>query len=128
MSPALTTVFDIAAAVCLILGAFFSFSAGIGMLRFDNLFARVHVVTKPQVLGLLLLLTALALRLRDAPSISMLALVAVFQLMTSPVAAHMVGRAGLRTGHNGTAPEYATDPGTETSENDDEQSVPPASR
>nr|BFF20633.1 hypothetical protein GCM10025730_41540 [Promicromonospora thailandica] len=31
----------------------------------------------------------------------MLVLVAIFQLLTSPVAAHMVGRAALRTGHVG---------------------------
>jgi multicomponent Na+:H+ antiporter subunit G len=94
----MTGVSDVAAAACLLLGAFFSFSAGVGVLRFDNLFARMHVVTKPQVLGLLLLLSALALRLQDQMSVTMLVLVAVFQLMTSPVAAHMVGRAGLRTG------------------------------
>ncbi|MBE1877768.1 monovalent cation/H(+) antiporter subunit G [Myceligenerans pegani] len=94
-------VSDVAAALCLLLGAFFSFSAGVGVTRFDNLFSRMHVVAKPQVLGLLLLLTALALRLQDRTSVAMLLLVAVFQLMTSPVAAHMVGRAGLRTGNTG---------------------------
>ncbi|RPF23410.1 monovalent cation/H(+) antiporter subunit G [Myceligenerans xiligouense] len=108
-------VWDLAAAICLLLGAFFSFSAGVGVLRFDNLFSRMHVVAKPQVLGLLLLLTALGLRLQDRTSVALLVLVAVFQLMTSPVAAHMVGRAGVRTGH--TAPSSvrtADDPSPET--------------
>ncbi|WP_275005376.1 monovalent cation/H(+) antiporter subunit G [Promicromonospora iranensis] len=94
----MSLVTDAAAAVCLLLGAFFSFSAGVGVVRFDNLFARVHVVAKPQVLGMLLLLTGVALRLQDRSSVTMLVLVAIFQLMTSPVAAHMVGSAGLRTG------------------------------
>jgi multicomponent Na+:H+ antiporter subunit G len=94
----MSLVTDAAAAVCLLLGAFFSFSAGVGVVRFDNLFARVHVVAKPQVLGMLLLLTGVALRLQDRSSVAMLVLVAIFQLMTSPVAAHMVGSAGLRTG------------------------------
>ncbi|MFD6139025.1 monovalent cation/H(+) antiporter subunit G [Promicromonospora sp. NPDC060271] len=89
---------DAAAAICLLLGAFFSFSAGVGVARFDNLLARLHVVAKPQVLGMLLLLTGFALRLQDRGSVTVLVLVAVFQLMTSPVAAHMVGSAGLRTG------------------------------
>jgi multicomponent Na+:H+ antiporter subunit G len=89
---------DVAAAVCLLLGAFFSFSAGVGMVRFDSLLARLHVVAKPQVLGMLLLLAGVALRLQDRGSATMLVLVAVFQLLTSPVAAHMVGSAGLRTG------------------------------
>lgn len=51
-----------------------------------------------QVLGMLLLLTGVALRLQDRGSVTMLVLVAVFQLMTSPVAAHMVGSTGLPTG------------------------------
>jgi len=89
---------DTIAAVCLLLGAYFSFSAGMGVVRFDNLLSRLHVVAKPQVLGLLLLLTGVAIRLQDRGSATMLLLVAIFQLMTSPVAAHMVGRAGLRTG------------------------------
>lgn len=93
----MTLVTDVAAAVCLLLGAFFSFSAGVGVVRFDNLLSRMHVVAKPQVLGLLLLLAGVALRLQDRGSATMLLLVAIFQLMTSPVAAYMVGRAGLRT-------------------------------
>ncbi|MFD6444808.1 monovalent cation/H(+) antiporter subunit G [Promicromonospora sp. NPDC060204] len=93
----MTVVTDVAAAVCLLLGAFFSFSAGVGVMRFDNLLSRMHVVAKPQVLGLLLLLAGVALRLQDKGSATMLLLVAIFQLMTSPVAAYMVGRAGLRT-------------------------------
>jgi len=94
----MSVVLDVLAAVCLLLGAFFSFSAGMGVVRFDNLLSRLHVVAKPQVLGLLLLLTGVALRLQDRGAATMLVLVAIFQLMTSPVAAHMVGRAGLRTG------------------------------
>jgi multicomponent Na+:H+ antiporter subunit G len=94
----MTIVLDATAAICLLLGAYFSFSAGVGVVRFDNLLARLHVVAKPQVLGMLLLLTGVALRLQDRGSVTMLVLVAVFQLVTSPVAAHMVGSAGLRTG------------------------------
>lgn len=93
----MTVVTDVAAAVCLLLGAFFSFSAGVGVVRFDNLLSRMHVVAKPQVLGMLLLLTGVALRLLDWTSATMLLLVAVFQLLTTPVGAHMVGRAGLHT-------------------------------
>lgn len=95
----MTVVTDVAAAVCLLLGAFFSFSAGVGVVRFDNLLSRMHVVAKPQVLGMLLLLAGLSLRLLDWKSAATLLLVAVFQLLTTPVGAHMVGRAGLRTGN-----------------------------
>ena len=93
-----TTVADVASAVCLLLGSLLAFAAGVGVLRFPDLLARMHAATKPQVLGLVLVLTGLALRLRSGPAIWMLVLVVAFQLLTSPVAAHMVGRAGYRTG------------------------------
>ncbi|WP_251152639.1 monovalent cation/H(+) antiporter subunit G [Cellulosimicrobium sp. Marseille-Q4280] len=91
-------VADIVSAVLLLLGAFLAFAAGVGVVRFPDLLARMHAATKPQVLGLILVLLGLSLRLRSWGAVATLALVVVFQLLTSPVAAHMVGRAGYRTG------------------------------
>lgn len=93
-----TTVADVASAICLIGGAFLAFAAGVGVLRFPDLLSRMHAGTKPQVLGLVLVLLGLALRLRSGGAVWALVLVAVFQLLTAPVGAHMVGRAGYRTG------------------------------
>jgi multicomponent Na+:H+ antiporter subunit G len=93
-----TVLSDVLAAVCLLLGGFLTLAAGVGVLRFENLLARMHAVAKPQVLGLILVLIAVALRVRSWSAVAMLALVVVFQLSTAPVAAHMVGRAGVRTG------------------------------
>ena len=93
-----TTVADVASAVCLLGGAFLAFAAGVGVLRFPDLLARMHAGTKPQVLGLILVLIGLALRLRSGGAVWALVLVVVFQMLTAPVAAHMVGRAGYRTG------------------------------
>ena len=93
-----TTAADVAAAVCLLGGSLLAFAAGVGLVRFPDLLARMHSATKPQVLGLILVLIGLGLRLRSGPALWMLALVGAFQLLTSPVASHMVGRAGYRTG------------------------------
>lgn len=93
-----TTVADIAAATCLVLGALLTLVAAIGILRFPDVLTRMHSATKPQVLGLLLVLLGLGLRLRDVSSIGLLVLVALFQLITSPIASHMVGRASFRAG------------------------------
>ncbi|MEV5410786.1 monovalent cation/H(+) antiporter subunit G [Thermopolyspora sp. NPDC052614] len=92
----LDVILDVAAAVCLAGGALLSVSAGVALLRFPDLLSRMHAATKPQVLGLLLVLLGCALRLRTAVDITTLVLIAVFQLATSPVAAHMIGRAGYR--------------------------------
>ena len=93
-----TTVVDVASMVCLLGGAFLAFAAGVGVLRFPDLLSRMHAGTKPQVLGMVLMLVGLALRLRSGGAVWALVLVVVFQMLTAPVAAHMVGRAGFRTG------------------------------
>lgn len=89
---------DGASLVLLLGGAFLAFAAGVGVLRFPDLLSRMHAGTKPQVLGLILVLAGLALRLRSGGAVWALVLVVVFQLLTAPVGAHMVGRAGYRTG------------------------------
>lgn len=92
------TVADVVAAVCLIGGALLALAAGVGVLRFPDLLSRMHAGTKPQVLGLVLVLIGLSLRLRSGGAVWALILVALFQMLTAPVAAHLVGRAGYRTG------------------------------
>jgi multicomponent Na+:H+ antiporter subunit G len=92
------TVADVAASLCMLGGAFLAFAAGVGILRFPDLLARMHAGTKPQTLGLVLVLVGLALRLRSGGAVWALVLVVLFQMLTAPVAAHMVGRAGYRTG------------------------------
>ncbi|MBC7292151.1 MAG: monovalent cation/H(+) antiporter subunit G [Actinotalea sp.] len=92
------TVLDVLASVCLLGGSALTFAAAVGLVRFPDLLARTHVAAKPQVLGLILMLLGLALRLRTSAVLWVLVLVALFQMLTSPVAAHMVSRAGFRTG------------------------------
>jgi multicomponent Na+:H+ antiporter subunit G len=90
------TVADVLAGACLICGALLSLAAGVGLLRFPDLLSRMHSATKPQVLGLLLILVGTALRLPNIIDITTLVLVGIFQLATAPVAAHMIGRAVYR--------------------------------
>jgi multicomponent Na+:H+ antiporter subunit G len=89
---------DALAAACLVVGALLTLIAAIGILRFPDVLTRMHSATKPQVLGLLLIVAGLGLRLRDPSTIGLLAMVALFQLITTPVASHMVGRASFRAG------------------------------
>lgn len=93
-----TTVGDWVAAVCLLLGAGLSFVAGVGLLKLPDTLTRMHAATKPQVLGLLLVLLGVAVRLRSWVDLGTLVLIGTFQLVTVPVAAHIVGRAAYRTG------------------------------
>ncbi|RAJ56486.1 multicomponent Na+:H+ antiporter subunit G [Streptomyces sp. Amel2xB2] len=106
---------DLVAMACMLAGAGLCLLAGIGLVRLPDVLTRMHAATKPQVLGLLLVLLGAALRLRSAVDVGTLVLVGLFQVLTVPVAAHMVGRAAYRTGRNGSAhlvvDELATAPG-----------------
>lgn len=92
-------VLDVIVAVLLVCGALMSLAAAVGLLRFPDLMSRMHAATKPQVLGLLLFLLAMAVQFRSWVLIPVLALCWIFQILTAPVSAHMVGRAGYRTKH-----------------------------
>ncbi|MBL3700081.1 monovalent cation/H(+) antiporter subunit G [Leucobacter luti] len=89
---------DLAAVVCVFLAAVLSVAAGIGLLRFPDALSRLHAATKPQIFGLLLVIAAIALDQRSFATLLALIPVFVFQSLTAPVAAHMVGRAAYRTG------------------------------
>ncbi|EMQ98822.1 monovalent cation/H(+) antiporter subunit G [Paeniglutamicibacter gangotriensis] len=95
----LDTILDIVAGTFMIIGSLLSLAAGIGMLRFPDLLSRLHAATKPQVLGLFLLLAALGIELRSWAVVPILVMAWGLQLLTAPVSAHMVGRAGYRTRH-----------------------------
>jgi multicomponent Na+:H+ antiporter subunit G len=92
-------VIDAVSAVLMILGALMSLAAAVGLLRFPDLLSRMHAATKPQVLGLFLLLASIGLQLRTWWVWPVLLVAWIFQLLTVPVSAHMVGRAGYRTKH-----------------------------
>jgi len=93
-----TQMADVVAAMGFTLGALLAMIAAIGVVRLPDLLSRMHAATKPQVLGLMLILTGLAFRLREPGAIGILLLIGLFQLLTTPVANHMVGRASFRAG------------------------------
>jgi multicomponent Na+:H+ antiporter subunit G len=90
-------ILDLTAAVFLLLGALLSLAAGVGLLRFPDALSRLHAATKPQVLGLIFIVIALAISSRSLAVLFALVPVVVFQMLTAPIAAHMIGRAGYRT-------------------------------
>ncbi|MCZ2818807.1 monovalent cation/H(+) antiporter subunit G [Modestobacter sp. VKM Ac-2977] len=90
---------DWIAAGLLLVGAFLCLTAGLGVLRFPDVLARMHAGTKPQVMGVLLIMIGGAIRLTGWSATWMLLLVAAFQLITAPVNAHMVSRIAYRRRH-----------------------------
>jgi len=91
-------VLDVLSAVLLLSGVAFSVVAGLGLLRLPDVFSRMHAATKPSTLGLALILSGAALRVEDRGDAATLLLVGVFQFVTVPVGAHMIGRSSYRAG------------------------------
>ena len=90
---------DVVAIVLLLTGAFLCLTAGLGLVRFPDVLTRMHAGTKPQVLGVLLIMIGGALRLQGWSATWMLLLVAAFQMLTAPVSAHMISRVAYRRRH-----------------------------
>lgn len=85
--------------VLLLAAALLTVAAGVGLLTFGDALARLHAATKPQVLGLLCVLGAIAVGNGRWDLVPALIPVAVLQLVTIPVSAHMIARAAYRTGN-----------------------------
>ena len=95
----MSVVIDVVAIGCLLAGAFLCLTAGVGLVRFPDVLSRMHAGTKPQVLGTLLVMVGGAIRLNGLAAAWMLVLVALFQLLTAPVSAHMISRVAYRRRH-----------------------------
>lgn len=95
---AVGAVLDVLAGLCLGAGVLLALVAALGVLRLPDVLTRLHAAAKPQALGVVLVAVGVGLAVRTPTAVGVVALVVVFQLVTAPVAAHMVGRAAYRTG------------------------------
>jgi multicomponent Na+:H+ antiporter subunit G len=89
---------EVAAAVALLAGAALCLTGAIGLQRFPDILVRMHAAAKPVSLGIVLLLAGAAFRVRGVHDVLEILLIAAFQLLTTPISAHMVGRAAFRAG------------------------------
>ena len=103
---------DLIASVALILGALMSLLAGIAVLRFPDTMSRIHAATKPQVLGIMLLMLGVGLRLGSPAVIGMLVLIVVLQFVTAPVSAHLTVRVAYRHATDDQSSREGADPRT----------------
>ena len=89
---------DVLGAVLVLAGVGLNLVASIGVVRFPDLYARMHAATKPATLGMVLVLAGAATQLDNPSDVAKLVLVAMLQFLTNPVGAHMIGRASHRAG------------------------------
>lgn len=94
----MTTALDLIAALLILLGCMLCFGAAISLVRFPDVHAKLHAITKPQVLGMTVICLGVALDVRTWWAISVAILTIGFQLLTAPVSANMVARSSYRSG------------------------------
>ncbi|ELK45530.1 monovalent cation/H(+) antiporter subunit G [Halobacillus sp. ACCC02827] len=106
-------IFDIIICLSLLSGAFFLISGSIGILRFPDVYTRLHAATKSSTLGVAGIMIGAFLFLYVEHDIvsGKLLLGIVFVLLSAPVSGHMISRAAYRSGvplwENSIKDEYA---------------------
>jgi multicomponent Na+:H+ antiporter subunit G len=90
------TALDIVTGLLILGGSMLALTAAIGVVRFPDTMTRMHAATKPQVLGLLLVLGGAAIRLRGNIDVGMVILTGLFTVITAPVVANRVGQLAYR--------------------------------
>ncbi len=80
--------------ITILAGAFFMFSAGLGLLRMPDVFTRIQAGTKASTLGTILVLAGLAIHHPDWALKLLLA--AYFVMTTNPLSSHALSRAAYR--------------------------------
>lgn len=101
----MATVLDVVAAALLVVGTGFTFVAAIGLFRMKDVYARIHVATKPATLGIALTLTAAMLQVPFGSLTTKLVVALAFQFWSIPAASHMLGRAARRAGVRPAVPD-----------------------
>ncbi|MFQ3542691.1 monovalent cation/H(+) antiporter subunit G [Halobacillus rhizosphaerae] len=96
----INVVFDLTICLSLLIGTFFIISGSIGILRFPDVYARLHAATKSSTLGVAGIMIGAFLYLYSEYDIvsGKLLLGILFVLLTAPVSGHMIARAAYRSG------------------------------
>lgn len=89
---------DLIAAALMLIGAFFVFVSALGAIRMPDLFMRMHAATKAGTLGAGLVLAAAVVVFGTTAVTTKAVLVFLFLLLTTPVGAHVLGRAAYYDG------------------------------
>ncbi|WP_047981423.1 monovalent cation/H(+) antiporter subunit G [Ornithinibacillus contaminans] len=93
-------IINILIIVLLLIGAFVTLSASIGIIRFPDIYTRLHAATKASTVGVASVLIGAFIYLYAKEGIvsGKLLIGILFILITAPVSAHMIGRAAHNSG------------------------------
>lgn len=99
MADSLDMLTAIAVSVLLVLGSLFSLLAALGILRFPDLYTRMHAASKAGTIGSGLLLLAAGIHALDWAILLRALAGFAFFLLTAPIAAHLLAKAAHQAGY-----------------------------
>ena len=91
-------VIDLLSWLCLMAGVFLAITAGIGLVRLPDLFARMHAAGIGDTLAVMLIVLGLMLQTGWTLNLGKLVLILVFIFFTSPTSTHALAKAALHGG------------------------------
>ena len=94
----MTELINTISSLLLIIGAIFFFAGTLGLLRFPDVYTRLHALTKADNLGLGLIVFGLAIQSQSWAIIGKLILIWLLVLLASASVSHLVARTALRRG------------------------------
>lgn len=90
--------YELFSAVLLAAGSFLLLSGGIGVLRFPDVYSRMHAAGITDTLGACLILLALMLLAGFSLVLLKLMMILAFLLITGPTSSHALGKAAWKAG------------------------------
>ena len=90
---------DILTGALVLISGIMCLAAGVGLFRFPDVLSRLHAATKPQIFGLMAVCLDVAVNNFTLATVTLVVAIVVFQALTAPMAAHLVGRAAYTTEH-----------------------------
>ncbi len=91
-------VLDLIGALLVLSGVSLTLTAAVGLIRFHDLYSRMHAASKPQLLGLTIVCLGLLITLRTWQWALVCTIVIAVQTVAAPVASHLIARSAYRTG------------------------------
>lgn len=89
---------DYAASALLILGALFFLAGTVGLLRFPDVYTRLHALTKTDNVGLALVVAGLSIQAESWFVVGKLVLIWLLVLLAGASVAHLIARGALQRG------------------------------
>jgi multicomponent Na+:H+ antiporter subunit G len=83
---------DILSSILILFGTLFILVAAIGLIRFDDIYSRMHATTKATSFGILLLIVGVSIFFNSGIVWLKAMLIVIFIYLTAPLAAHSIAK------------------------------------